>query len=69
VIQKGLGIPLGTSYFVWEQMKRFNYTKWTRAGRHLIIQWTDDRKFFFMEKDTELFYQFLCQFYADREIA
>jgi hypothetical protein len=68
VTRGGLGIPLGSNFYAWDQLKGFKYSKRGKGPYSLMLHWTDGSKISFEQEAMESFYQFLKEVCAEKEM-
>jgi len=68
VTRSGLNIPVGISFFAWDQMEGFKYWIGNKGPNTLKIQWSDGGKISFQEGDLDMLYENLKRIYPEREI-
>lgn len=69
VIRKGMGIPIGTSFSTWEQLRGFQYSTIGRGPNQLTLLWENGHKISFQQHDAEALYQYLVQTFPEKEKA
>lgn len=69
VVRKGMGIPLGSSFSTWEQLRGFQYSTLGRGPNQLTLLWVNGHKISFQEQETNDFYNYLVQTFPEKEKA
>ncbi|HAD11140.1 MAG TPA: hypothetical protein DCF33_01755 [Saprospirales bacterium] len=67
VVRKGLGTPIGSTFYSWDQLEGFRYARVARSPNTLTLYWSDGNKQIFQAFDTEFLYQHLCRWYPEKE--
>ena len=68
VIRKGLGVPTGTRFFRWEQLRGFNYSTARRKPFALTLHWVGGGKTTFQQGETKSLHQFLQKTCPQKEM-
>lgn len=67
VVRKGLGAPIGSNFYPWDQLVGFRYVRVGRSPNTLTMYWSTGDKQVFQAFDTEFLYQHLCRWHPEKE--
>ena len=68
VVKAGLGLPLGTNAYIWQDLVTFVYSDWdSDTIPSLQLRWRDDIYQTFWGGDTKALYDYLHTFFPEKE--